>query len=100
MRIHEIDQTGVCVHLTPSECLLLADACHRAGLEHQAVDYTAATVFDLAAAHLEGLALLGAAQGQVAENDAFLARWTLAQVRRERAIGLGTREVRLTEEPR
>jgi hypothetical protein len=38
-------------------------------------------VFGLAAAHLEGLALLGAVQGLVVNNTEFLAEWNLPHVR-------------------
>ena len=87
MRIQEIDQCAVIVRLSPGDALLLADACRRAALdctleEEHAVKQT----FDLAASHLEGLALIANAQGFVLHNTEFLADWTLAHVREHWAI--------------
>jgi hypothetical protein len=87
MRIKEVVQCGVIVQLTPGDCLLLAEACHLAGLESTDNDrHAEKQVFGLAGAHLEGLALLGAAQGLVVENQEFLRDLTLTNVREDWAI--------------
>jgi hypothetical protein len=87
MRIHEVVQCGVIVQLTPGDCLLLAEACRLAGLETTDNDrHAEKQVFSLAGAHLEGLALIGAAQGLVVKNEEFLAEWNLPHVRADWAI--------------
>ena len=79
MEIRTVEQCAVVVSLSPADCLLLADACRIAGHEQ---GIAKGHPFTLAAAHLEGLALIASAQAYVAENTRFLAEWTLPGVRR------------------
>jgi hypothetical protein len=82
MQIQGIEECAVIVRLSPGDALLLADACRRAALDCGTQEESATKqTYDLAASHLEGLALIGQAQGLVRENRAFLEKWTLAQVR-------------------
>ena len=87
MRIKGIEECNVTVNLTPGDCLLLADACRRGALYCQtAEEHPAKQAFNLAAAHMEALALIAAAQGLVADNREFLAEWALPRVREGWAI--------------
>ena len=87
MRIEEIDAHEVIVRLTPGDALLFADACRRAAQDCQGEEeHRAKHIYNLAASHMEGLALIAQAQGLVVENTAFLADWTLAHVREHWAV--------------
>jgi hypothetical protein len=87
MQIQAIDHCAVTVSLSPGDALLLADACRLAGLHCTEEGRIAEKqVYNLAAAHFDALALLGSAQGLVAENIKFLEEWTLPRVREDWAI--------------
>jgi hypothetical protein len=92
MQIEKIDQCAVTVSLSPGDALLFADACRRAALCCTTpADLPAKQTYNLAASHLEGLALIAAAQGLVAGNVAFLEQWTLPHVRQDWAV-VGTEQ--------